>query len=152
MTTQFHESQSIHKSTEICLEIQDVLHRFQLVFNPIEGLPPLRCHDHAIELKSREGPINVRPYRYPEFQKDEIERLVEEMLTAGIIQPSTSPFSSPVLLVKKKDGSWRFCVDYRALNQATVPDNFLIPVVDELLNELSGATIFSKIVLKFGYH
>lgn len=106
----------------VSLGIHKILKEFQNVFNMPSGLPPKRSREHAITLQAGTSPINIRPYRYSHYQKNEIKKLVHEMLQAGIIKPSISPFSSLVLLAKKKDRGFRFCVDYRAVNKSTIPD------------------------------
>ncbi|XP_076892735.1 uncharacterized protein LOC143544532 [Bidens hawaiensis] len=143
--TQTSTDPLIHQDTQITA----LLTNFQTVFDTPHSLPPSRPHDHHIPLHNNQ-PVNVKPYRYPHFQKQVMTQLIDEMLRDGVIRPSQSPFSSPVLLVKKKDGTWRFCVDYRALNAVTIRNCFPITTSDELLDELNGATIFFKIDLRSG--
>lgn len=133
--------------------ISNVLQEFKDIFEEPKALPPIRKnHDHKIPLLEGSNPINQRPYRYAVYQKNEIDRMVQELLDAGTIQPSSSSYASPVVLVKKKDGSWRLCVDYRGLNGMTVKDRFPIPLIEDLMDELGGSKIYSKIDLRAGYH
>lgn len=114
----------------------------------------LNCHlkevDHAIPLIDPSKTINQRPYRLPHHQKNAMEALVHQLLHTGMIRPSVSPYSSSVILVKKKDGTWRLCVDYRQLNSNTIKNKYPIPIIEDLLDELFGAQIFSKIDLRAG--
>jgi hypothetical protein len=106
-----------------------VLIEFGDLFTVPNQLPPSRVYDHYIPLLPGVVPVNSRPYRYSPFHKDEIEREVNALFEAGLITPSVSPFAPPVLLVKKKDGSSIFCVDYRKLNDMTVKKtDFLCPL------------------------
>ena len=121
------------------------------MFEVPRGLPPIRDHDHRILLIDESQTVKQRPYRYPTIQKDEIERMILEMKVARVIKDNTSSFASPVVLVKKKDGSLRVYVDYRQLNKLTIKDKFRIPLVEDLLDELSRACVFSKLDLRSSY-
>ncbi|XP_022024279.1 uncharacterized protein LOC110924592 [Helianthus annuus] len=145
--------QKTQQSKEQQHQLQRLLEDFRDVFQDLKSLPPSRGkYDHRIPLKQGTDGVNFRPYRYPVVQKDVIEKMTNDLLEQGVIRSSTSSFASPVVLVKKKDGTWRMCIDYRKLNQATIPDRFPIPLVEDLMDELYGTKFFSKLDLKFGYH
>jgi hypothetical protein len=129
-------------------DLQSILSKHQVVFSTPQGLPPSHgVHDHSIPLVPGSLPPNIRPYHHPFYQKNEIEKMVQELLNSGVILPSMIPYSSPVVMVLKKEGSWCMCLDFRALNKLTIKDKFLIPVIDDLLNKLSGAQFFTKLDL-----
>ena len=116
------------------------------------GLPPQREIDHKIELVPGSTPPSRPTFRMSAAELDELKRQLEELTKAGFIQPSKSPFGAPILFVKKKDGTMRMCVDYRALNEITVKNKYALPRVDELFDRLQGAQYFSKIDLRSGYY
>lgn len=132
--------------------IPDLLHQFADLFEPPTSLPPSQACDHAIPLILGATPVFIRPYRYPPKLKDEIEQQVQEMLSQGLIRHSHSPFSSPVLLVRKKDGGYRFCVDFCHLNALTLKSKYPVPVFDQLMDELAHARWFSTLDLWAGFH
>ena len=147
-SVEVHTSQS---AISPCL--QKVIDKHSKVFEDIpKGLPPLRDHDHAIHLILGSVPPNIRAYRYSYGQKSEIERMIEEMLEVGIIRPSQSSYSAPVVMVNKKEESWHMCLDYRELNKITIKDQFPTLITDELFDKLHGAVYFKKLDLRLGYH
>ncbi|MCO5603220.1 hypothetical protein L7F22_057367 [Adiantum nelumboides] len=137
------------------LELSNFLNQFQDVFiDDIPGeLPPKRGDDdHMIELILGSSSPNKPPYRVSQAQQEEIMRQVNELVEKGMVRPSSSPFCSLVLLVQKKDDTYRMCVDYRALNRITIKNRFPVPRVEDLFDKLQGSTYFSRIDLKSGYH
>jgi hypothetical protein len=131
--------------------LTQLLSEFQDVFVQPNTLPPSRVFDHHIPLLPGLVLVNTRPCRYAPLHNDEIERKVSKLMKVGLIVPSVSPFASPMFLVQKKDVSWRFCVDYRKLNSMTVKNRFPMPLVDEILDELTGTHFFTSMDMTRGY-
>jgi hypothetical protein len=129
-----------------------VVFQFPTVFDIPTGMLPIRECDHQIPLVASARPVQMRPYIYAPTLTNEIEQQLTDMLQAGTIQHGHSEFASSVILVKKKDNTYRFCVDYRHLNALTVKTKYLVPIIDEFLDELYGAVWFSTLDLRAGFH
>ena len=114
-------------------------------------MPPDRDIESVIDLVPGTAPIAKRPYRMAASELAELKKQLEELQRIGFIRPSSSPWGAPVLFVKKKDGSMRLCVDYRALNEVTIKNKYPLPRIDDLFDQLKGAKYFSKIDLRSGY-
>ena len=135
-------------------EVQRVLAKFPDVF-PADlppSLPPQRGVDHCIELEPRSKTPTGCTYKMSFPELDELKKQLEAMLEKGQIRPSKTPYDSPVLFVKKKEGILRMCVDYIALNKITIKNRYPLPRIDELFDRLRGARYFTKIDLRSGYH
>jgi hypothetical protein len=133
-------------------EIQTVIKQHDDLFEAPSTLPPNGAFDHSIAPHPRSVPMDCKPYSYSPQQKDEIERQLAEILKASLVVPSMSHHASPALLVKKKDGSWRFCVDYKKLNASTIKNKFPMLIIDEFLDEIVVAKYFTKLHLNLGFH
>ena len=135
------------------LEDIPVVKEFLDVFpDDISGLPPDREVEFTIDLIPSTEPISIPPYRMAPAELRELKAQLEELLSKGFIQPSISPWGALVLFVKKKDGSLRLCIDYRQLNRATIRNQYSLPRIDELFDQLQGSRVYSKIDLRSGYH
>jgi hypothetical protein len=106
----------------------------------------------VIELKPGTTPIYKTPYRMATLELAELKEHIKKLLEKGFIRPSSSPWGARVIFVPKKDGTQRLCVDYHALNEVTIKNKYPLPRIDDLLDQLCGACVFSKIELRSGYH
>ncbi|GJP75462.1 hypothetical protein CLOP_g5906 [Closterium sp. NIES-67] len=134
-------------------EIKELLKEFHDILPddlPNE-LPPYRMHQHEIVEEPGSKPAFRAPYRLSPTELTDMKKQIEYLLAKGLIRPSTSPYDAPVLFTPKPDGSLRMCIDYRALNKQTIKDKYPIPRIDDLLDQLRGATVFSKLDLCSGY-
>ncbi|GKB52466.1 putative reverse transcriptase domain-containing protein [Tanacetum coccineum] len=141
------------EKSEKRLEDIPVICDFPEVFpDDLPGLPPSRQVEFKIDLVPGAAPVARAPYRLAPSEMKELSEQLKELLEKGFIRPSSSPWGAPVLFVKKKDGSFRMCIDYRELNKLTVKNRYLLPRIDDLFDQLQGSSIYSKINLRSGYH
>jgi len=134
------------------INVIPVVEEYANVFpDEIPELPPSRDVDFSIDLIPEAGPVSMAPYRMAPAELAELKKQIEDFLEK-FIRPSASPWGAPVLLVKKKDGRSRLCVDYRQLNKLTIKNKYPLPRIDNLLDQLRGVVVFSKIDLRSGYH
>jgi hypothetical protein len=118
----------------------------------LPGMPPDRHIEFVIELKPGTTPIYKTPYRMATPELAELKEHIKKLLEKSFIHPSSSPWGAPVIFFLKKDGTQRLCVDYRALNEVTVKNKYLLPGIDDQFDQLCGACVFSKIDLRLEYH
>ncbi|XP_070014109.1 uncharacterized protein [Nicotiana sylvestris] len=133
----------------------DQLHEPFLVSTPVDelpGIPPDREIDFGIDVIPGMQPISIPPYRMAPAELKGLKEQLKDLLERGFIRPSVSPWGAPALFVRKKDGSLRMCIDYRQLNKVTIKNKYPLPRIDDLFDQLQGATCFSKIDLWSGYH
>jgi hypothetical protein len=132
--------------------VDKVVEEYKDIFTSPNGVPLHYQVKHSIDLTPSAPLPNGPLYRRSLLENEEIKCQIQELLQKGHICPSSSPCESPIILVQKKDGTWRLCIDYRALNKITVRNRYLIPHIEDLLDQLRGSKFFSKIDLKSGYH
>jgi hypothetical protein len=138
---------------DVPASVRAILDDFADVLSPPPGgLPPSRPVEHTIVLEPDTRPIFKKGWRLSPLELEEARKQITELLDKGWIRMSRSPWSAPILFVKKKNGQLRMCVDYRALNDATVKDRGPLPRISELLDQLAGSKVFTKIDLASGYH
>ncbi|GJS34265.1 putative reverse transcriptase domain-containing protein [Tanacetum coccineum] len=141
------------KSKEKQLEEVPIVQDFPEVFpEDLPGIPPTRQVEFQIDLIPGAVPVARAPYRLAPSEMKELSDQLKELSDKGFIRPSSSPWGAPVLFVKKKDGSFRMCIDYRELNKLTVKNRYPLPRIDDLFDQLQGSSIYSKIDLRSGYH
>ncbi|GJY61784.1 putative reverse transcriptase domain-containing protein [Tanacetum coccineum] len=149
VTTKEVEDKSEKKRLENVPIVQD----FPEVFpEDLPGLPPTRQVEFQIDLVPGAAPVARAPYRLAPSEMKELSEQLKELSDKGFIRPSSSPWGAPVLFVKKKDGSFRMCIDYRELNKLTVKNRYPLPRIDDLFDQLQGSSVYSKIDLRSGYH